>query len=65
MSVTPQHPYVQFEGTSVWSALDAALTALVQNGDVIEQTDRRYILGSLCKALAEKGVIANSVEAKG
>ena len=51
-----QHPYVQFEGTKAWQVIDAALTALVKNKDVIEQTDRRYIVGSLCKALADEGI---------
>ena len=56
MSSTSQHPYVEFEGSKAWRVLDAALTSLMQNNDVVEQTDRRYIIGSLCKALAEEGI---------
>jgi hypothetical protein len=56
MTDSLQHPYVHFEGTQSWRALDASLTALVKNGDVIEQTDRRYIVGALCKALADEGI---------
>ncbi len=37
-----RHPYIQFEGTKAWLALDAELSALVKNGDVIEQTDRIF-----------------------
>lgn len=61
MSSASQHPYVQFEGTKAWSALDAELTALAQNNDLIEQTDRRYIVGSLCKALVEAGINTSGV----
>ena len=50
---TLPHPYIEFEGTKEWAALDMAVTALVANSDVIEQTSRAYIVGSLCKALAE------------
>ena len=50
-----KHPYVQFVDTDAWSILNAALDELVKNGDLVEQTNRDYIVGYLCKALAEKG----------
>jgi len=56
MSESLQHPYVQFAGTKTWRVLDAAITALVKNHDVVEQTDRKYIVGLLCKALADEGI---------
>jgi hypothetical protein len=56
MEAESQHPYIEFEGTKAWKVLDAELSTLVGNGDVIEQTDRRYIVGSLCKALAQEGI---------
>jgi hypothetical protein len=65
MSATSQHPYVQFEGTKVWQIIDAELSALVKNGDVIEQTDRRYIIGSFCKALATEEAATSDLETNG
>jgi len=47
------HPYKEFEGTATWKILDHAIQSLVENDDLQERTDRAYIVGSLCKALAE------------
>jgi hypothetical protein len=55
MSISSKHPYVEYEGSKEWRILDAEITELVRNNDLVEQTDRRYIVGALCKALAQKG----------
>ena len=42
----------------MWASVDTALTDLVANGDLVEQTNRKYIVGYFCKLLAtaaEKG----------
>ena len=46
------HPYLEYEGTPMWISVEAALTDLVVNGDLIEQTNRKYIVGYFCKVLA-------------
>ena len=53
--ISSKRPYVEYEGSKEWRILDAEMTKLVRNNDLIEQTDRRYIVGALCKALAQKG----------
>ena len=47
------HPYSDYEGTKNWKLLDQAIDELVTNSDLIEQTNRAYIVGYLCKSLAE------------
>jgi hypothetical protein len=46
------HPYEQFESTNAWRVIDAALSSLVEHGDLKETTARRYIVGFLCQALS-------------
>jgi hypothetical protein len=48
------HPYVAYESTSNWKALNEAIDELVANSDLIEKTNRAYIVGFLCKALDEE-----------
>lgn len=53
---TRSHPYEAWEGTRVWSTLEAALAELVENQDLKEMTRREYIVGFLAKRLAEAGI---------
>ena len=39
------HPYVKYEGTAIWTSLETAISDLVANGDLVEQTNRKYIVG--------------------
>jgi hypothetical protein len=54
------HPYVRWEGTPLWKAIDKGIADLVGNNDIIGKADRRYIVGYLCKAVnrRKQGVIA-------
>ena len=45
------HPYQDLEKTAVWKAIDKAVADLVQNGDLIEETARPYIVGYLTKSV--------------
>jgi hypothetical protein len=47
-----QHPYTQFDGSVLWRAVEKQVAALVKNGDLKEMTSRKYIVGSICKAIA-------------
>ena len=51
------HPYQEFEGTRLWTALDAELHALERNQDVTLTTARWLVIGSLCKRLESEGLI--------
>jgi hypothetical protein len=48
-----EHPYDDYEGTALWRQIDAAVRDLVDNGDLLEQTDRRYIVGYITKQLSD------------
>jgi hypothetical protein len=48
------HPYREFKSTPEWIALDRAIGELVENRDLTETTSRKYIVGYLCKALANE-----------
>ena len=49
-----EHPYVLYENTQNWKLLSGAIEDLVKNSALIEQTNRAYIVGYLCKIL-DKG----------
>jgi hypothetical protein len=50
------HPYQQFEGTSLWNAIDAELRALETNRDLTLTAAREYVIGALCKRLVAEGL---------
>lgn len=50
------HPYSRFEGTRIWGTVERALEELVENQDLEETTDRRYIVGYLVQELAKAGL---------
>lgn len=49
------HPYQQYMDSSLWQIIDKAIDDLVENKDIEETTHRSYIVGYLCKQLAESG----------
>jgi hypothetical protein len=49
----PEHPYGSYTGTAEWAVIDRALVDLVRNQDIVERTAHEYIVGYLCRALAE------------
>jgi hypothetical protein len=51
-----EFPYEEYKDTKIWNVIEFAVSNLVDNSDVEEKTDRRYIVGYLCKALAESGI---------
>ena len=51
------HPYRTFQGTKLWKKVNAAITALVVNGDIQETTQREYIVGYICKKIGTNPTI--------
>ena len=45
------HPYLKYENSRIWKIVDAAISDLVENGDVVQTTRREYIVGYLIKKL--------------
>lgn len=45
------HPYKKYMALKAWSVIDKEIDSLVNNGDLKEETQRAYIVGSLCHAL--------------
>ena len=52
-----KHPYIKFENTALWKAIDAEIADLEENGDIELTTARPYVVGSLCKQLVRKKLI--------
>ena len=48
------HPYSSLAGSPQWAVIDRAVLELAQNRDLVETTAHEYIVGSLCKALADR-----------
>ncbi len=58
---TKKNAYQEFEGLPAWAVIEQAIESLVQNKDLIEQTDRRYIVGLLVRRLNEKEMLTTGV----
>jgi len=54
------HPYTEFEDTTLWKAVDAALAELEQNGDFHLTTARRYVVGYLCQELSRQKLVTET-----
>jgi hypothetical protein len=50
----PPHPYVRYENTELWKALEKGISDLVENQDLKELEQRDYIVGYLCKVLTAR-----------
>jgi len=51
-----EHPYTEFEDTKLWRVIDKAVDDLVENRDLTETTDRRYIVGYLCNKIVKSNI---------
>jgi hypothetical protein len=59
------HPYVQFEKTPLWKVLDAVVTDLQKNQDIVLTTTQQHVVGYLCQELLrQKLVMAKSLKKK-
>ncbi len=52
---TNRSSYEHLAQTEEWLVIDRAIHELAQNCDLVETTAHEYIVGYLCKALAETG----------
>jgi len=49
--------YDNLDGVPVWVVIENTIESLVKNGDLVEKTDRRHLVGLLVKSLEEKGML--------
>ncbi len=49
-----RHPYLAWEGTSLWRVVEKAVGDLVENQDLIENEYREYIVGYICKLIERR-----------
>ena len=54
------HPYLEFENTSVWTILEKAINELEGNKDLKLTTPKEYVIGYVCKQLTEADVLNTS-----
>jgi hypothetical protein len=45
------YPYAEYETDPLWKIVDKGIGDLVLNLDLVEKTDRKYIVGYLCKLI--------------
>jgi hypothetical protein len=60
----PAHPYVEFERTRLWRAVDRAVTDLEENQDLKLTELREYIVGYICKQLKRRKVVTETALSK-
>ena len=56
-----RHPYVDYEKDPLWPLIEKGIADLVENQDLIEQEDRNYIVGCLCKVISKGQRRANKL----
>lgn len=49
-----RHPYMDFENTPLWRAVDRAVTDLIGNQDMAEDEYHEYIVGYICKVIRRR-----------
>jgi hypothetical protein len=54
-----KYPYAELEKMAAWAVLDKIVGDLTENKDIIEQTDRRYIVGYLIKELVNANLLTD------
>jgi hypothetical protein len=59
MATPSELPYVAYEQTALWTAIEAALADLEQNQDLQLLTAKRYVIGLLCQQLASKHLVTS------
>lgn len=47
------HPYAEYEADPLWPLIQKGIDDLVKNQDLIERTERSYIVGYLCKVISQ------------
>ena len=50
------HPYLHYQNTPLWRAVDKAVTDLVGNQDMVEDGCHEYIVGYICKVIRNRRV---------
>jgi hypothetical protein len=60
MDMESDHPYMKYQLFPEWEIVDQAISDLVNNNDLIEQTARPYITGHIIKSLEKRGLLTKS-----
>ena len=60
----PEHPYVEFERTPLWRALDRAVSDLEENQDLKLTELREYVVGYICKQLKRRKLVNETALSK-
>ena len=56
----PEHPYIAFEGTPLWRAVDRAISDLEGNQDLKLTALREDVVGYICKQLKRRKLVQES-----
>ena len=48
-----EFPYKDLVDSEMWIIIEKAIADLVKNGDIIEQTQRKYIIGYITKKVTD------------
>ncbi len=55
-----EFPYSQFAKTKLWKAIDKAIADLEKNQDLELTTNRKYVVGYLCKSITDQKSISKT-----
>ncbi|MEM7382779.1 MAG: hypothetical protein AAF400_00375 [Bacteroidota bacterium] len=49
-----KHPYLEYEESSLWRAVQHALNELIENQDLVLQTREEYVIGYICQIVEQR-----------
>jgi hypothetical protein len=49
-------PYDSYQDTPLWEAVNKAVCDLIRNGDLVEKTDHKLVIGYITQFLIHSGV---------
>jgi hypothetical protein len=52
-----QHPYMQYEHSSLWKIIEKAIEELIINQDLVLETRKEYVIGYICQAIERKQAV--------
>ena len=58
------NPYMELEADPLWPLVEKELGDLVKNQELIEPTDRAYIVGYICKQILKTQTRAGKIHRK-
>lgn len=58
----PNHPYQKFAAGPLWRTIEKEIAELIANRDLSLTTAPEYVIGAMCKAIVDAGLVVPAAE---